>query len=69
MSKNLNVVKTQIWSLHPSEERVLNRRSIRLMITSRLSTGFDAAAAFAAASAAAAADLSSSWSDVGDVGE
>lgn len=38
------------------------------MSTSRLSTGFDAAAAFAAASAAAAV-LSSSWSDVGDVGE
>ena len=37
--------------------------------TSLLRTGFAAAAALAAASAAAAAVLSSSWSDVGDVGE
>ena len=38
--------------------------------TSLLRTGFAAAAALAAASAAAAAAvLSSSWSDVGDVGE
>ena len=36
--------------------------------TSLLRTGFAAAAALAAASAAAAV-LSSSWSDVGDVGE
>lgn len=55
----------EICSLSPSNENALYRKSIRLMITSRLSTGFDA---FAAASAAAA-DLSSSWSDVGDVGE
>ena len=37
--------------------------------TSLLRTGFAAAVALAAASAAAAAVLSSSWSDVGDVGE